>query len=96
MNEFNDRMSAQRRIVQLVNLRAWHKEELFGLSTKAIDRWLSVNCIDPSCRLVQLVRSVSKELVCLATKSQEQVSEDYRILSARVEEITKAIEAEIG
>jgi len=96
MNEFNDRMLAQRRVVQLVNHKDWDKEELFGLSTKAIDRWMTANYIDPSSRLVHLLRSVSKELLCLATKSQEQVSEDYRARSSRVGALTKSIEAEIG
>jgi hypothetical protein len=96
MNEFNDRMSAQRRLIQIVNRRGWNKEELFSLSARAIDRWLTVNCIDPSSRLVELVREASKELLCLATKSQEQISEDYRALSSRVDVITEAIRAEVG
>jgi hypothetical protein len=96
MIEFNDRMSSQRRIIQLVNQRGWSKEELFSLSAKAIDRWQTANGIDPSSRLVELLRSVGNELVCLATKSQEQVSEHYRILSSRVEDLTKAIATEIG
>jgi hypothetical protein len=96
MSEFNDRMSAQRRVLQLVNRKNWGKEELFGLSGKAIDRWILVNSIDPASRPVDLLRSASTQLLCLAAKSQEQVSDDYRKVSHDVEALARAIEVEIG
>ena len=52
MNEFNSRIAAQRNVLQLVNRKNWGKEELFGLSRQAIDRWVSVNRIDPESQLV--------------------------------------------
>jgi hypothetical protein len=94
MHEFNNRIAAQRHILQLVNRRNWGKEELFGLSSKAIDRWIASNRIDPETPLIQLVRLVSAKLFFLANKSQEQVSEEYQIASAEVTSIAKSIELE--
>jgi hypothetical protein len=94
MNEFNNRVAAQRQILQLVNRKNWGKEELFGLSSKAIDRWISVNRIDPEAKLVKLIETVSSRLFFLANKSQEQVSEEYRMASNEIVSIAKAIELE--
>lgn len=96
MNEFNNRIKAQRRILQLVNCKKWKKEELLGLSSKAINRWVSVNCIDPESRLVELVRTASGKLFFLANKSQEQISEEYKMTSEEIVSISKIIELELG
>lgn len=40
MSEFNNRIAAQRDILACINEKNW-KEELFGLSSGAIDRWIS-------------------------------------------------------
>ena len=96
MSEFIDRMSAQRRVVQIVNGGKRHKEELFSLSSKAIDRWMLANSVTPESRLAELLRDASKQLLCLATKSQEQITEDYKQISSNVALITRALEAEIG
>jgi len=95
MNEFKNRMAAQRQILRLVNRREPQKEELFGLSNNAIERWTSVNAIDPSCNLLALVKAASGKLFFLANKSQEQISEDYRTASRDIGELTSAIEAEL-
>ena len=78
MNEFNNRISAQRSIIQLVNRKKWEKEELLGLSSKAINRWVSVNSINPESRLVELVKAASAKLFFLANKSQDHISEEYK------------------
>jgi len=52
MSEFNNRIAAQRHVLQLVNKKRLGKEELFGLSNKAIERWISVNFVNPESRLV--------------------------------------------
>jgi hypothetical protein len=96
MNEFNNRMSAQREILQLVNRKKWKKEELFGLSSRAIDRWISANHLDSESRLLRLLKTVSAQLFCLANKSQEQISEDYKVISGEIEAMAKAIELEIS
>jgi hypothetical protein len=76
-HEFNNRIAAQRAILSVINLKPWSGEQLFGLSSKAIDRWVSVNRIEPSSQLVKLIRDVSAKLFFLANKSQEQVSDEY-------------------
>jgi 5-formaminoimidazole-4-carboxamide-1-beta-D-ribofuranosyl 5'-monophosphate synthetase len=96
MNEFNNRIAAQRRILQIVNRKQWEKEELLGLSRKAIDRWVSANQIDSESRLVKLIKASSKKLFFLANKSQEQISEEYNVISREIADISRQIELEIS
>lgn len=96
MNEFNNRIAAQRQILQIVNRKQWKKEELLGLSSKAIERWVSVNQINPESRLVELIITASGKLFFLANKSQEQISEEYKMISREIADISRTIELEIG
>jgi hypothetical protein len=96
MHEFNNRIAAQRQILQLVNRKPWEKEELFGLSRKAIQRWISVNRIEPESRLVQLIMTASEKLFFLANKSQEQISDKYLIASKEIAAIARLIEMQVG
>lgn len=90
MSEFNNRIAAQREILFYVNSRDW-KEDLFGLSSGAIDRWVVANKLgDDSC-LVNLIRQAAEKLFFLSNKSQEQVTEDYRHLSGEVSALTDQI-----
>jgi hypothetical protein len=82
--EFNNRVSAQRKILQIINRRRWGAEALFGLSSKAIDRWVVVNRIDPNSALLGMVKDVSAKLFFLANKSQDQVSEQYQLVRAEI------------
>jgi hypothetical protein len=95
MNEFNNRITAQRQVLRLVNQHKW-EEELLGLSSRAIERWSAVNRLDLKSPLVALVKTASLKLFFLATKSQEQVSEQYRATSSEIAVIVKAIEVELG
>ncbi|CAM3052894.1 hypothetical protein [Pseudomonas plecoglossicida] len=90
MREFNNRIDAQREILNLVNKRGW-SEELFGLSSGAIDRWVRVNGIDRSSDLSRLVYESASKLFFLANKSQEQVTDEYRLLSGEVYDLTQDI-----
>jgi hypothetical protein len=96
MNEFQNRMAAQRQILRLVNCRENQKEELFGLSSKAIERWASVNSIDRNSKLACLIKDASAKLFFLANKSQEQISEDYLAASRDIAAVTDAIAAELA
>lgn len=96
MNEFNNRIAAQRQILQIVNRKRWKKEELLGLSSKAIERWVFVNQINPESRLVELIITASGKLFFLANKSQEQISEEYKMISREIADISRTIELEIG
>ncbi len=96
MSEFQNRMAAQRQILQFVNCRENQKEELFGLSSKAIERWASVNSIDRNSKLACLIKDASAKLFFLANKSQEQISEDYLTASREIAAVTDAIAAELA
>jgi hypothetical protein len=93
--EFNNRIAAQRAILSVVNDRPWSVEPLFGLSTKAIERWISVNRIEPTSRSALLVKDVSAKLFFLANKSQEQISDDYTTVRADIIAACDAIKREL-
>ncbi|MFL1515300.1 hypothetical protein [Pseudomonas prosekii] len=90
MIEFNNRIDAQRAILGLINQRHW-EEELFGLSSGAIDRWIRANDIDPAAELSRAVYEAAGKLFFLANKSQEQVTEEYQLLSGEIHELTRRI-----
>jgi len=94
MDDFNNRVAAQRVVLQTVNRKKWEKEELFGLSSKAIDRWVTANRVDPESRLVLLIKTTSEKLFFLANKSQETISPEYKAVSAEISVLTKKIELE--
>jgi hypothetical protein len=96
MSDFNNRIAAQRAMLQLINARRWHSEELFGLSSKAIERWVSTNKIDPSCDLVRMVYRSSEALYFLANKSQEQITEEYKLISENFSSLLKSVELEMN
>jgi hypothetical protein len=96
MSEFNNRIAAQRQILQIVNRKKWKKEELLGLSSKAIERWVSVNQINSELLLIELIRTASARLFFLANKSQEQISDEYKTISLEIADISRKIEMEIG
>lgn len=83
MNEFNNRIDAQRQILALVNRQPW-EEELYGLSGAAIERWVRANHLNPSGALASAIYASADKLFFLANKSQEQVTEEYRLLSHEV------------
>ena len=91
MNEFNNRVEVQRLILRLVNQYVWEKEELFGLSSKAIERWVSANRVRPESSLVPIPVTASSKLFFLANKSQEQISPEYQASSA----VTSALSPEM-
>ena len=95
MNEFNNRIDAQRNILRTVNKHSWSAEKLSGLSNKAIDRWILANQIDASSRLAELIRSAGRALYFLASKSQEQITDEYKYRSQDVASITDEIATEL-
>lgn len=90
MSEFNNRIATQREILLGVNDWNW-KEDLFGLSSGAIDRWVVTNKLGNESCLVNLIRQAAEKLFFLSNKSQEQVTEDYRHLSEDVSVLTNQI-----
>ena len=95
MNDFNNRIDAQRNILRIVNKGSWRAEELTGLSSKAIDRWVLANKIDTTSRLAELIRAVGRALFFLANKSQEQITDEYKHCLREVVALMNAISTEI-
>jgi hypothetical protein len=91
MYEFNNRISTQREILNIVNSKISIKEQLMSLSSKAIDRWCASNSIDNNIEFVKIVREVSSKLFFLSNKSQEQVTENYTIIRDEITSLAKCL-----
>lgn len=87
MDEFQNRMKAQREILNIVNGYQL-REELCGLSEQAISRWAIANELGANAKVVTLLRRAAELLSFLATKSQEQITDEYR---ARMEDVSLVI-----
>jgi len=96
MSEFANRIDAQRAILKTVNKFAWDGEPLHSLTKSSLDRWVSKNHLQPDSSIHKLLLEASKKLFFLANKSQEQITEDYKDLSAKVSQIHDKISQEIG
>lgn len=91
MTEFNNRIAAQRGILFAVNSVPW-REELFGMSRGALERWMHCNGVDATSALAQLLVEAATKLYFLANKSQEQVTDEYKLRSNEVAELTRRIQ----
>ena len=93
MSEFNNRIDAQRRILRIVNSSGNLREELFGLSSGALDRWARANDVGQHDPLLELLNQAASKLFFLSNKSQEQITDEYQSLSVEVAELTERIRA---
>ena len=93
MNEFLNRVSAQRMVLQAVNSINLASSDLLGLSAGAIDRWVIENRLGQEAPIVKLVRRAAERLFCLANKSQEQVTEEYLQVSEEIAIIAREIKS---
>ena len=85
MDEFVSRMATQRHVLDVINrTEIVPGEKLFGLSSNAIERWALANRLEQISEVVRLLRMVSSELFFMATRSQEPVSEEYKLRRKRV------------
>jgi hypothetical protein len=96
MNEFNNRIDAQRQILGVVNSVRWRGEALLGLSGKALDRWLSRNALDSGGPLPSLLRTAAAELFFLANRSQEQITQEYQERSRSLHILISQIAVEVA
>ena len=96
MEEFNNRMDAQRTILNVVNCRYKNKEELCGLSKKAIERWIFQNRLDADGEICRILTKISGKLFFLANKSQEQISDEYRFACSEIQNLRQNLERAIG
>ncbi|MHA0984710.1 hypothetical protein ACR9GO_19090 [Kosakonia cowanii] len=95
MSEFNNRIKAQREALKVVNGSGLFSEPLLSLTEKAIDRWSNNNNLSNTDPSILLLKEMSGTLFFLANKSQEQVTEDYKILSERVSDLLSKLEIEL-
>ncbi|PZV27695.1 MAG: hypothetical protein DCF12_03115 [Snowella sp.] len=96
MSEFNNRMDAQRKVLEVVNRQRIYKKELCGLSQKAIERWSNENRIDPDEKIVKTLIQISQKLFFLANKSQEQITEDYKLISLEISNLRDTLKVLIN
>ncbi len=81
-SDFKNRIDTQRKILDIVNSYPWN-EELYSLSSLAIKRWENNNQ-NINDLIVNKLIEISENLFFLGTKSQEQITEDYRNLSTKI------------
>ena len=96
MDEFNNRMDAQRNVLEVVNRKGGNKEELCGLSKKAIERWTVANRLSPKDEISKILFKISEKLSFLAHKSQEQISEEYGSISSEISNLKNDLQKEMG
>jgi len=84
MSEFVERMATQRKVLTIVNSGSNLREGLYGLSSKAIQRWVTVNNISSSGAVPVLLKKISSELFFLAVQSQEPISEEYKVRCKKI------------
>ena len=94
-DEFNNRITAQRAVVQIVNRKGWPVEALFGLSSKAIDRWAATNRINSHSAILAIVRDISANLFFMANKSQDQISEQYQLARSTLMSLCDTLQVEL-
>lgn len=92
MNEFLDRMALQRSVLRVVNRSGHQSELLFGLSQKAIERWMRGNGGDTSSPIVEKVVHISKLLFFLANRSQDSICDEYRDCAGTIAAIQTDLE----
>ncbi|MFG6653728.1 hypothetical protein ACG0Z5_04510 [Scandinavium sp. M-37] len=95
MSEFSNRIKAQREALKVVNGSGLFREPLLSLTEKAIDRWSNNNDLSNTDRAILLLKAMSGTLFFLANKSQEQVTEDYKTLSKKVNDQLSILEIEL-
>jgi hypothetical protein len=96
VDEFNNRMDAQRSVLNVINRQKSLREELCGLSKNAIERWISVNLLDSSSEVCTVIFEISDKLFFLANKSQEQITEEYKLLSIEILKLKNKLEEKMG
>ena len=96
MDEFNNRMDAQRSVLEVINRQLDNKEELCGLSKKAIERWIVANQLNSKSEICKILYTISAKLFFLANKSQEQISEEYTLVSSEISALKIDLEKSIG
>ncbi|KAA9332774.1 hypothetical protein [Adhaeribacter soli] len=95
MNEFLNRITAQREVIKIINKQNENIFPLAGLSAKSLERWKIDNSISEESELMKTLYLISSKLFFLANKSQEQITNDYRLLSKSVRKLITHLQENI-
>lgn len=95
VSEFSNRIDAQRAVLASINGIQWRGEPLFGLSSKALERWRTSNQLPASHGLYLLIRQVAAALFFLGNLSQEQVTDEYALREKAVAKLLVDIRAQV-
>lgn len=95
MSEFSSRVETQRQILKIVNDKPWKSEQLFALTAKAIQRWISANHIDASTRLAKLLNAASAQVFVMANHSDDPIAGTYLLTRERVTALGTEIKNEL-
>ncbi|TLV00402.1 hypothetical protein [Dyadobacter luticola] len=95
MDEFLNRIAAQRAVINIVNGGRKFVFPLVGLSLKSIERWRHENSIGENSEILIILNLISAKLFFLANKSQEQITKEYRLLSKNVSELIEHLNQNI-
>lgn len=92
MDEFNSRIDAKRKVLQIVNSSDSFTEELMDLSSKSINRWQLNNEIDKDSLITMKLRLIANDLFFLSNISQQQISDNYILKSKEINEHIKELD----
>lgn len=91
MSEFLNRIDTQRIVIKLVN-KCDLLFPLVGLSFNSLERWRVENKINKESEIYKSLFLISSKLFFLSNKSQEQITNEYKMKSEEVFQIIKRIE----
>lgn len=94
MNEFQNRVNLQRKIIVLVNRKLKFKEPLVSLSYGCITRWKNNNS-EVLSQTYEILLNLSSKVLFLATKSQEQITDEYAFKSSEAVKQVEILEEHI-
>lgn len=84
MDEFNSRIDAKRKVLQIINNVDFFSEELMDLSSNSINRWHLNNEIDKDSLITKKLKLIANDLFFLSNISQQQISENYLLKSKEI------------
>lgn len=96
MGEFSSRVETQRQILKVVNSRDWPSEQLFAVTTAAIQRWASINGLDTSTTIVKLLHSASVQIFVMANHSDDPIAGTAALSKQMVLVLARQVQEELS
>lgn len=91
MSDFLNRIEVQRRVIKIIN-NSRLTYQLSGLSINSLRKWAMDNKIEEKTDIYNHLLLISSKLFLLSNKSQEQISEDYKMISIDINECVNKLE----